>query len=181
MNNIADKLAKVKLAIFDVDGVLTDAKLYFNDAGVEHKAFDARDGLGIKILMECGIKVAVITGRKSQATKARLYDNLGIQHYYEGVLDKLSVVHQLASTLDIQVQDMLYVGDDLIDLSAMNVVGVAVAVQDAEKEVKDIAHIVLSRRGGQGAVRELCEKILIAQGKWHAIVESFKQGKKYTN
>ena len=81
--------------------MLTDAKLYFNDEGVEHKAFDARDGLGIKILMEYGVEVAIITGRKSKASGARLRDNLGIEHYYEGVLDKLSVVRELAKSVGI--------------------------------------------------------------------------------
>lgn len=181
MNDINNKLAKIKLVIFDVDGVLTDAKLYFDDKGTEHKAFDARDGLGIKLLMEYGIEVAVITGRRSGATKARLYDNLGIRHYYEGVLEKRSKMQDLASKLQFSMEQILYVGDDLIDLGVMCEVGLAVAVADAEKEVKEVAHWVLKRSGGAGAAREVCDQILAVQGKWDDIIDHFKHGKKYSN
>lgn len=181
MSVIEQKLSQIQLAIFDVDGVLTDAKLYFDDHGIEHKAFDARDGLGIKLLMEYGVEVAIITGRQSASTKARLYDNLGIPYYYEGVLEKRGKMEELAEQLGVDKANILYVGDDLIDLGVMEAVGVAVAVKDAEEEVKAVAHIVLEHLGGRGAAREICEKILVAQGQWEKIIHAFRYGKKYTN
>jgi 3-deoxy-D-manno-octulosonate 8-phosphate phosphatase (KDO 8-P phosphatase) len=179
--DIDNKLSKIKLAVFDVDGVLTDGKLYFNDQGIEHKAFDVRDGLGIKLLMDSDVEVAIITGRKSQASRARLFENLGIRHYYEGKLDKLSTLHSVVEGMDLSMSEVLYMGDDLIDLSVMLAVGVSVAVDDAVEEVKEVADIISSKKGGCGAVREVCEKILSTKGYWNKVIAQFKKGKKYTN
>lgn len=180
-SDLHQKLEQVSCAVFDVDGVLTDGKLYFSDDATEQKAFNARDGLGLKLLMGAGIEVAIITGRVSASSHARLVDNLGIKHYFEGSTNKLDTLNKLLQRSDWDYQNILYVGDDLVDIGIMQKVGVSVAVNDADPIIKEIADIVLDATGGYGAAREICEQILITQGKWQKIIKDFQQGLELTN
>ena len=162
--DILAKAARVRLAIFDVDGVLTDGRLYFGNDGNEFKAFHSRDGHGVKMLLDAGVEVAVISGRRAASVERRMAD-LGIRHAYLGVQDKRSVFDGLLERLCLTADQVAYVGDDLIDLPVMARVGLAVAVQDADALVKRHAHWQTPSRGGRGAVREVCELLLDARGQ----------------
>lgn len=160
---VLQRAAAVRLLVLDVDGVLTDGRLYFGADGQEFKAFHIRDGLGIKLLERAGVAVAVITGRRSAAVERRMRE-LGIAHLYQGVDDKLAVFADLLARLQFTAQQTAYVGDDLVDLPVMRQVGLAVAVGDADPFLCRHAHWQTTSPGGQGAVREVCELLLAAQG-----------------
>lgn len=153
---------RIRLVVFDVDGVLTDGRLYFSPEGPEMKVFHARDGLGIKLLARHGIAVAVISGRESPMV-ARRMDALGVTHVYQGQDEKLPILHQLLSELTLPSESCAYVGDDVIDLPPMALAGLACAVADAHPAVRRAAHWVTQAGGGQGAAREVCDLILAAQ------------------
>ena len=178
---LQQKLAQCHCVIFDVDGVLTDGGLYFSDAGAEYKRFDAKDGLGMKLLLLHDIEVGIITGRKSAAARARLVDNLGIIHYHEQCHNKLQKLQQLCQQQQWQMHNIVYVGDDLIDLSVMRAVGTAVAVADAVEVVQQQADWVLENKGGKGAAREIAELILQAKNLWQPCLETFIAGKSFNN
>lgn len=156
--------ANIRMLVLDVDGVLTDAGLYYDSEGQELKRFNAQDGLGIKILLRMGIKVGVITGLKSQAVRARM-SALGIDDYAEGIDQKLPILDQMRQKHDLSWEEMAYVGDDWIDLVPLSKVGLSVAVANAQPEVKEAAIYVTQACGGHGAVREVVRLILDAQGK----------------
>lgn len=156
-------IAAVRLMIFDVDGVMTDGSLYYTESGEELKAFNTLDGHGLKMLQATGVKLAIITGRRSKLVAHRA-QNLGIDYLYQGVQDKRQVFLQLLQESGFQAEQCGYMGDDVVDLPVMRRVAFAVAVPDAPALVQDNAHWVTTRRGGQGAVRELCEKIMAVQG-----------------
>lgn len=158
------------MLVLDVDGVLTDGKLYFDHAGNEMKAFNTRDGLGMKALQRVGIEVAVITGRKSEAVAYRM-NQLGIEHVYQGREDKLSAFLHLLETTGLDAEQVCFAGDDWIDLPVLIRVGLAVSVADAEDHAKQQAHWITRRNGGHGAVREICNLILEAQGKDQTILD----------
>jgi len=172
MQDILERAKKIKLVIFDVDGVLTDGGLFFGDDGQEYKAFYARDGLGIKLLQRTGVEVAVITARQSKLVVHRM-NNLGIEHFYQGHLDKTIAFQEVLAKLNLQPEQAAYAGDDVIDLPVMNKVGLAVAVQDAHPLVKKHAHWTTEHNGGRGAARDLCELIMQAQGNLDAQLNSF--------
>lgn len=172
MNDLAVRALTVRLVIFDVDGVLTDGKLYFLPDGTEYKTFHTLDGLGIKLLMSAGIRTAIITGRQSAAVELRA-NNLGIQHLYQGREDKLVVLNELLSELGLQTDQVAYLGDDLPDLPVIRRVGLGMAVANANEFVKRYAHGVTRAQGGQGAAREFCELILQAQGKLDPLLEAY--------
>lgn len=153
------KKLKIKLLILDVDGVLTDGKLYFSDNGIETKSFHIRDGVGLKLLLKNKIEIAIISGRKSQATLKRMHE-LGIKHVYLGVVDKTKPFMQLKKKLRLNNEDIAAMGDDLPDLTLMHQVGFKIAVADAAPEVRKIADYVTKNIGGNGAVREACELII---------------------
>jgi len=160
---LLQRAARVRLLALDVDGVLTDGRLYFDRHGNELKAFHTRDGLGLRVLQRCGLTVALITGRSSEMVTARARA-LGIEHVYQGANDKLSAYHDLLERTG-QVDDAVcYAGDDWVDLPLLQRVGLAVAVPDADDAVRDCAHWVTARAGGQGAVRDICNLLLEAQG-----------------
>ena len=156
---------KIKLVIFDVDGVLTDGGLYFFDNGLELKRFNALDGLGIKIIKKYGIEPAIITSGDSMSVDRRVQD-LGILHYYKGENNKLIAFNNLLKNLAIEPYQAAYVGDDIIDLLAMKKAGLKIAVANAHELVKKCAHIVTTKTGGNGAVREVCDFLLKAQNKY---------------
>lgn len=156
--------ANIKMLVLDVDGVLTDAGLYYGPEGCELKRFNAQDGLGIKMLLRLGIQVGVITGLKSKAVAARMKD-LGITDYAEGIDHKLLVLDSMRAKYNLSWGEIAYVGDDWIDLVPFSKVGLAIAVANAQPEVKDCASYTTKACGGDGAVREVARLILLAQGK----------------
>lgn len=160
---LLDRARHVKLAIFDVDGVLTDGKLYFLADGSEFKTFNTLDGHGIKMLIACGVTTAIISGRKTPVVERRA-QNLGIQHLYQGREDKLVVLDELLGQLNLNYAQVAYLGDDLPDLPVIRRVGLGMAVASADSFVRDNAHGVTRARGGEGAAREFCELIMRAQG-----------------
>ena len=167
---VRERAKRIRLLCLDVDGVLTDGNLLIGDNGVEYKAFYSRDGHGIKMLMSGDIDVAVITGRRSQAVTDRMA-SLGVKHLFQGHERKLPVFQSLLRELRLEAEQAAYVGDDILDLSVMRSAGLAVAVADADASVRSAAHWVTSTRGGRGAVREVCELILNAQGRYQAAVD----------
>lgn len=172
MTDVNEKLKKIKLLLLDVDGVLTQGEIIYNDRGEETKIFNVKDGLGLKILMDGGVDVGVITGRLSKALSHRLKD-LGISLIFEGVRDKGSALNDIMARSGVVSHEIAYIGDDLPDLLLLNKVGVSVAVADAHEFVRKCADMVTSAEGGKGAVREVCEKILIAKGCWEDLLKSF--------
>ena len=153
----------IKLFILDVDGVLTDGKIYLADNGIETKCFNVRDGLGLKMLLNNSIEVAVISGRKSKATKKRLLE-LGIKHLYFGASDKIPPFNRIKNQLKLNNAEIAYIGDDLPDLPVMQQVGFKIAVADATPKLLELADYITKNKGGDGAVREACELILNALG-----------------
>lgn len=159
-----EKLQKIKLVITDVDGVLTDGLLHYDAHGEAIKSFHVRDGLGIRMLMEQGIQVAVLSGRSSPILQKRI-DDLGIKLAYLGKLEKESACIDLMRQAGVAAEETAYIGDDSVDLPAFAVCGLAFAVNDAPSYVQDNADYVLERVGGKGAFREMSDIILQAQGK----------------
>ncbi len=167
---LQERAARIRMLVLDVDGVLTDGRLYFDNAGNEMKAFNTRDGLGMKALQGCGIEVAVITGRKSQIVTQRMAQ-LDIKHVYQGREDKLNAFTQLLEVTGLEAEQVCFAGDDWIDLPVLLRAGLAVTVADAEEQVKENVHWVTQNKGGEGAVREICNLILQAQGKVKIILD----------
>lgn len=157
--------SRIKALVLDVDGVLTDGSIIYDSMGGETKVFSVRDGLGIRLAMDAGIKVAVLTGRSSPALRARC-ENLGIKNLWDGISDKADRLDEIASRLGVKISEIAYVGDDLPDVPVMKKVGVAVAVSDAHPLVIDAAGAVTESPGGRGAVREVCEALLSGRGLW---------------
>ena len=162
-NELLQRARAVKLAIFDVDGVLTDGRLYFLPDGSEFKTFNTLDGHGIKMLIASGVQTAIISGRSSPVVERRAA-NLGIQHLIQGREDKLVVLEQLLGELGLGYEEVAYLGDDLPDLPVIRRVGLGMAVASADAFVRQHAHGITSAAGGAGAAREFCELIMRAQG-----------------
>ena len=165
-------LKHIKMLVMDVDGVLTDAKIVFNEEGVKSQAFNVIDGTGIKYLIRAGIKTAVITGRGFGVIEHRARQ-LGIPDVYQGVDDKLPALSHLLKKHRLKPSEVCYIGDDLMDIPVMRQVGYPVAVRNARPEVKRYARYITRNEGGNGAVRELAEKILKAQGRWAGILKRY--------
>lgn len=163
MQDIIEKAKNIELVIFDIDGVMTDGSLFFDNNGEEYKAFNSFDGHGLRMLQECGVKVAVITGRRSELVKHRMQD-LGVSLLYQGYRDKKPAFESLMKEVDLQMHQITYVGDDVVDLPIMSQLDFAIAVQNAHPFVKQHAHWITERSGGRGAVRDVCELILEAKG-----------------
>ena len=177
--NIADlspeliaKVKALKLLILDVDGVLTDGRLFFDQNGVEYKCFHARDGHGLKLLKQSGVDVAVISGRKSNSVSLRM-QSLGIEHVYQGYENKRQAFKDLITQLQLSPDQVAHVGDDVLDLPIMTKVGFAVAVADANFAVKSHADWCTETPGGLGAVREVCDLILQVQGNFDAMLQVY--------
>jgi 3-deoxy-D-manno-octulosonate 8-phosphate phosphatase (KDO 8-P phosphatase) len=158
-------LAKVKLLILDVDGVLTDGRIILNPQGEETKHFNCKDGHGLRMLMQAGVEVALISGRNSQASESRARD-LGISEVHLGVRDKAGVCADLIQRKGLSKPEVCCMGDDLPDLPLFEQAGIAIAVADAVPEIRAAAAFSTKNRGGKGAVRELCESVLKAKGLW---------------
>ena len=162
----------IKLVVFDVDGVMTDGSLYLCDDGQEFKAFNTQDGLGMKLLKASGVDTAIITGRTSNVVVKRA-ENTGVAHYFQGVEDKLEAFERLIGELGLDHAQCAFMGDDVVDLQPMRRCGLAVTVPAAPALVKKHAHYVTEREGGRGAVRELVELIMQAQGTFDAQMAQF--------
>ncbi|MBU6460769.1 MAG: HAD hydrolase family protein [Proteobacteria bacterium] len=168
-----DTLAStIQLAIFDVDGVMTDASLLFTETGAELKIFNALDGHGLKLLKAGGIRLALLSGRTSTAVNQRAKD-LGFDFVYQGIADKLPVLYSLQAQLGLSLADMSYMGDDVMDIPLLRRVGFALSVPNAPAIVREQAHYVTKTPGGHGAVREACELILNAQGKLEPLLAPY--------
>ncbi|MBF6648607.1 3-deoxy-manno-octulosonate-8-phosphatase KdsC [Methylobacter sp. BlB1] len=172
MQAVLEKAKKLKLLILDVDGVLTDGKLFFDNEGNEYKAFHARDGHGIKLLRQTGVEVAVISGRKSNSVALRM-KSLGIEYVYQGHENKIAAFDEIIDKLRITPDQAAHVGDDLLDLPIMTRVGLAIAVDDANFAVKQHADWCTTLPGGHGAVREVCDLIMQAQGRFEDVVNAY--------
>ena len=157
--NLFDKARRVRLAAFDIDGILTDGRLHYSAQGDFSKAFDVRDGLGMKLLQNAGIELAIITSRRADSVRLRAED-LGIAHVLQGVTDKLDAVRGLLEKNSLDAEEAAFIGDDLVDLHALRLCGLAVTVPGAPALLKRHADYVTRAAGGRGAVRELCEMIL---------------------
>ncbi len=166
------KLKRIRLLLLDVDGVLTDGSIVYDDRGAEIKSFNAKDGLGIRLLMQSGIQVGIITGRSSAALRHRC-TNLGIKHLYAAVEDKAKALQDVLQITVIKSAETAFVGDDLPDLPIMKQVGLSVTVADAPQELHAAADMITTAKGGQGAVREVCEAILKAQNRWDQILTHY--------
>ena len=168
--DIIRKAALVRLAVFDVDGVMTTGELMFGERGEEYKVFDVQDGFGLVMLREAGIKVAIISARSSPVVDKRLSE-LGIEHIYQDRRDKQNAFGELLGQLGLGREQSAYTGDDILDLPVMKAAGLSIAVANAHQRVKENADWVTTTRGGRGAVREICEMLLHSQGRLEEIYE----------
>ena len=170
----AEQLApSVRMLVLDVDGVLSDGRLYYGNDGEEFKSFNIKDGLGIKLLRDAGIRVAIITGRISSIVERRAAE-LGIEDVVQGREDKREALLELCRQRGLDIGDCAYMGDDLPDLGAIDAAGLGMTVADACKELRDAADWCSAARGGDGAVREACEFILRARGVWDSILRGYQ-------
>ncbi len=170
-----ERLKRLKLFLLDVDGVLTDGRIIFDNNGVETKAFDVKDGHGLKLLQRAGIRLGLITGRQSEVTGIRARE-LGIDILFQGVKDKLVPYLELLQVLGLADEEVAYMGDDVVDLPLLRRVGFAVTVADAVEEIKPYVHYIASRNGGRGAVREVCDLILKKTGQWPVVTARYFSG-----
>jgi 3-deoxy-D-manno-octulosonate 8-phosphate phosphatase (KDO 8-P phosphatase) len=170
MENSTEVLSSIKLLLLDVDGVLTTGQVVYTDSGEEIKSFSVKDGLGLRLAMDNGIRVGIVTGRSSGALLHRCR-NLGIDLVFDNARDKAAQLPKIADRTGVAASRMAFVGDDLPDIPLMRRVGLAIAVADAVPEVIAAAHMVTAAQGGCGAVREICEKLLSARGNWKSILE----------
>ncbi|MGS2723753.1 KdsC family phosphatase [Porticoccus sp. GXU_MW_L64] len=169
---VTEAAKKIRLLLLDVDGVLTDGKLYYSESGNEAKAFNIQDGQGIKLLQRNGIEVGIITGRSSKLL-ARRAAELGIERVVQGREDKLTALNELLETCDYKLEEIAHVGDDLPDVAVIRRVGLGVAVANANHFVAEHALWQTRTPGGAGAIREVAELILSAQGKLQATLEDY--------
>ncbi len=175
-NSLDRSLARVQLLLLDVDGVLTDGGVTWNNQGIESKTFNIRDGLGLKLWQRAGGRTGIVTGRSSHVVQLRA-DELGIGIVRQGVVDKLETVTGILAETGLGWEQTAFIGDDLPDLAVIARCGVGIAVADAAAEVRAAAAVVTSLPGGRGAVREAIERLLKARGSWDGIVARFGGGR----
>ncbi len=166
------RFKNIKLLVLDVDGVMTNGGLTIGDDGQEYKTFHAHDGLGMKLLKASGVEMAIITGRTSNVVKKRA-ESTGVAHFYQGAEDKLAAFNDLVSKSGLQASHCAFMGDDVVDLPPMLKCGLALTVPDSPALVLQYAHYVTAKSGGHGAVREICELIMQAQGTFDAQMAQF--------
>ncbi|MFN7262711.1 MAG: KdsC family phosphatase [Pseudobdellovibrionaceae bacterium] len=168
MNLQVSQLKTVKMLVLDVDGILTDCRIWLSDSGEWRRRFSIRDGAGIKLLQEAGYKIAIITGSKAEDIRKRA-EHLKIDYFFEGALDKEPSFQELQKKSGLKPQEMAYMGDDYFDVPVLSSVAFAATVSDAMESAKEVCHYVAARPAGTGAVREVCELILkygaFAKGK----------------
>ncbi len=171
--DLSQRARQVRLALFDVDGVMTDGTLFVSDKGESFKPFNILDGLGLKLLKSSGVATGILTGRSSDAVRVRAGE-LDIDHLIQGAADKLHAYVDLRQRLGLEDEHVCYMGDDLPDLPVLRRCGLALSPPDAVDEVRNEVHFVTKTGGGQGAVREACELIMQAQGTWAAHVGPYR-------
>lgn len=171
-DEITARAKKIKVVVFDVDGVMTDGGLMIGDDGQEYKTFHSHDGLGMKLLNRTPVQMAIITGRTSQVVKTRA-ETTGIKYFYQGIEDKLDAFNDLIKKLGITAEEAAFMGDDIVDIPPMLRCGLAITVPAAPDTVKERAHYLTTRQGGKGAVREVCELIMRAQGTYDAVTAKY--------
>ena len=163
------------MILSDVDGVMTDGGITFDNQGIEHKQFHVRDGLGIKLWQKAGLRFGILTARSSHIVKVRSAE-LGVDLVRQGFDDKLSIVQQIIAEHKLELEQVCFIGDDLTDLPVLKRVSLAVAVADAAEEVQKTAHFKTKLAGGRGAVRELVEMILKSQNRWDEVIQKYVSG-----
>lgn len=171
-DDVLARAKKIKLMIFDIDGVMTDGGLTIGDDGQEYKTFHSLDGFGLKMLKKSGVEMAIITGRTSTVVSIRA-ENIGIKHLYQGVENKLEAYNDLINKLGVSPEETAFMGDDIVDVPPMLRCGLAVSVPAAFDLVKERAHYVTTREAGKGAVREVCELIMQAQDTFDALTAHY--------
>ena len=170
--DITARARRIKLLLMDCDGVLTDGRLWLTSDGDEQKAFHARDGQGISLLHRAGLQTGIITGRTSSAVDRRARD-LKMSYVRQYAKDKIKALEEILAEAGVTTDECGYIGDDVGDIPVMRRVGLAVAVSDAVEETKQAAQYITALKGGQGAVREVCDLVLKAQGRWDELMERF--------
>lgn len=168
------KAQAIKLVAFDIDGIMTDGRLYFTSLGDEIKAFNVKDGLGLKLLRDSGVEVAIITGRTSELVNRRARD-LKIDKLIQGREDKKAALQELMAQENLSAEQVAYMGDDLPDLGAIRAAGLGVTVADAMPVIKQYADIITAAKGGDGAVREFCDWLMQTQGTLQGVLEPYLQ------
>jgi 3-deoxy-D-manno-octulosonate 8-phosphate phosphatase (KDO 8-P phosphatase) len=169
---IVARARKIRLLVMDVDGVLTDGRMILSERGDELKAFHTHDGIGLALAKRAGLRTAMVTGESSPIAKVR-GGKLGVDSVVLGARRKREAVEALRAEFDVAADAVAFIGDDLLDIPAMQVAGLAVTVADAPAPVKAVAHVVTRARGGHGAVRELVELLLRAQRSWRSVVAAY--------
>jgi 3-deoxy-D-manno-octulosonate 8-phosphate phosphatase (KDO 8-P phosphatase) len=170
--DLRPRLRRIRVLLTDVDGVLTDAGVFMGTGGVEFKRFDIRDGFGLKLLQQEGIKVGFVSARPSAATLARAED-LGIDFLHQSSAPKVQAVDELLNQAGFKWEELAYMGDDVLDLGVLKRAGVAAVPADAHESARNLAQYIATARGGHGAVREIAELILQAQGRWPGLLTKF--------
>lgn len=165
LSEVERRARRIKLLLMDCDGVLTDGRIWLTNEGDEHKGFHTHDGFGISMIHRVGLKTGIISGRTSGAVDRRALE-LGMSYVVQDAKDKVAALEEIAKGAGVSVNECAFIGDDLADIPVMNNVELAIAVADAVTETKRAAHYITERKGGKGAVREVCELILRAQGLW---------------
>jgi len=173
--DVGERARRIRLLLFDVDGVLTDGRISFQAEMDEAKSFNARDGVGIRLAQRAGLKTGVITGRASIATHRRATE-LDMQDIHQRALDKLSVFNHILGKRRLSAQAVCFMGDDLVDIPIMRRVGLAAAPADADPAARQVAHFVTELDGGRGAAREVIDFILKIQGRWARVTQKYLQG-----
>ena len=168
---LIEKAKKIKLLILDVDGVLTDGKIYYGNYGDELKAFDVKDGMGLALMAAAGIETAIITAKKAKIIRLRAKD-MGVKRVYESH-SKLKIYTKLLRKFRLQKENVCFIGDDLLDIPVLKGVGLPATVPQAAREVKAVSSYVTRAGAGSGAVREVCEFILKSQGKWDEVIKKY--------
>ena len=166
------RAARIKLVVMDVDGTLTDGRIYIGPDGEAMKEFSVKDGMGISMLHTAGVATAIITGRKSTIVERRAAE-LKISHVWQGCQDKREAWMQMKDEMQLADRDIAYIGDDLNDLSLLMRAGLACCTADVQPEVKYVSHVISGCNGGNGAVRDIAELVLKSQGKWQTLVDAF--------
>lgn len=172
MEHLVEKAKKIRLLILDVDGVLTDGKLYYGPDGIELKAFNIYDGLGIKLLQKTGVRVAIISAKKSEGLIRRIKE-MNIEYSFLGQEEKLPAYEELKQTLKLTDDEIAYIGDDLPDLPLLRRAGLAISVPKAPDIILEHIDFITKAKGGKGAAREACEYIMKAQGTYQTVIQSY--------
>jgi len=170
---LAGRIRPIRLLLLDVDGVLTDGSIIIDDAGAETKHFNAKDGHWLRMLMEFGMEVIIITGRTSRVVEHRARE-LGIGELYQGVRNKVAVYEEILKRKALSPREVAFIGDDIVDAPLLRRVGFAATVADATDVVKGIVHYAAKAGGGRGGVREICELIIRGQGKWPEVCDIYE-------